>query len=146
MAGDLEDFLRRAAERRQAKAAADQQEQLQNPQRQRPEYSNRRTERLSQIPDDEEILTAEIVEEPATTMAAQIQRTEDANRAQARAQSDRAKQMKEDKAQEARDTRTAAREAVGLPAMDLIRLLRKPGGIQQAILLREILDRPEHRW
>ena len=31
-------------------------------------------------------------------------------------------------------------------AQDLIRLLQQPGGIKQAILLKEILERPEHRW
>ncbi len=31
-------------------------------------------------------------------------------------------------------------------AQSLLNLLRQPGGIQSAILLREILDRPVHRW
>jgi hypothetical protein len=31
-------------------------------------------------------------------------------------------------------------------AADLVALLRQPRGIQQAVLLHEILQRPEHRW
>ena len=37
-------------------------------------------------------------------------------------------------------------ESSGHPAQDRIRTLQRPGGIQQAILLREILERPTHRW
>ena len=34
----------------------------------------------------------------------------------------------------------------GTPAEQLLDLIRRPGGMQQAFLLREILERPEERW
>ena len=39
-----------------------------------------------------------------------------------------------------------SQQSNGLSAEDLVAMLKRPGGVQQAILLREILDRPEHRW
>ncbi|MFK8110588.1 MAG: hypothetical protein AB8B91_00210 [Rubripirellula sp.] len=146
MAGDLEDFLRRAAERRQAKAAQQQQQQPPAP-RETPQYTDRRTERLARIPDDEEILTAEIVEPPTNTYAAQIQRVEDARREASRIQNELQRKQKKQAAKSKRDQKSAdAKVMTGHPATDLIRLMRSNGGIQQAILLREIFDRPEHRW
>ena len=65
MSGDLEDFLRRAAQRRQAKES--QQQASQPPQRQRPQYSNRRTERMAQPV--EEVVVAEVIEEPVSPLA-----------------------------------------------------------------------------
>jgi hypothetical protein len=51
----------------------------------------------------------------------------------------------------ARPTPSAARPAVAAPApaaraADIIALLRQPAVLQQLVVAREILDRPEHRW
>jgi hypothetical protein len=140
MSGDLEDFLRRAAQRRQAKAAQTQQP----PQRQRPQYSDHKTERVARIPEDE-ILTAEIVEDDSNSFAARLQRVEEAKQAAKKAEAAAAEKLK--KAHGGRSRASIATAAPsGHPAQDLIRMLQQPGGIQQAILLREILDRPKHRW
>lgn len=144
MSGDLEDFLRRAAERRQAKAA--QQQQATPAKRPRPQYSDRARERVTSVDQADEILTAEIVTEPSPAedaIASRIRRVEEAKEVAAQIEADVAKKSK--------NLSKPASGAPGLPlsgnmAEDLIRMLRKPGGIQQAILLREVLDRPEHRW
>ena len=42
---------------------------------------------------------------------------------------------------------TDERHTVATPAAsDLVRRLRQPGGLRDAILVREILERPQHRW
>ena len=142
MPGDLEDFLRRAAQRRQQKAA---QEKQQAPQRrEKPQYSDSRSERIVRPQHlDEAILTAEIVDDQSISFGQRLKKVEDAKRAAAKA-----KQIADDlMKQAARKTPAAlATEPTGVPIHDLLKLLRRPGGIQQAILLREILDRPEHRW
>ena len=87
MAGDLEDFLRRAAQRRQAKAAqnrggpADQARA-----RSRPEYTNRKTERLVTPSDADEVLLAEVVEDEADSITARMRRVEAAKEAAAKAE------------------------------------------------------------
>jgi hypothetical protein len=140
MSGDLEDFLRRAAQRRQAKAA-----QQQPPaERQRPQYSDRKTERVARIPEDE-VLTAEIVEDDSNSFAARLQRVEEAKRAAKQAEAAAAEKLKRAHGGRTRASISTAAPS-GHPAQDLIRMLQQPGGIQQAILLREILERPEHRW
>lgn len=150
MAGDLEDFLRRAAERRQQKAA--QQPAAKPAPRQRPEYSDRRTERVVHVPEDE-ILVAEVVETPrrpvvpASTPAesdyeTRLRKIKDTKEAAAKAEAALAKRNK--KLKEVRD-QMASSDSTN-PAEKLVRLIQQPDGIQQAILLREILDRPEHRW
>jgi hypothetical protein len=142
MSGDLEDFLRRAAQRRQAKAA----QQQPPPPRQRPQYSDRRTERIVRPVETDEILTAEIVEEDdPNSFQARMRRVQEAKRAAQKAQAEAAQKLK--KIARARPKSSGVGPALsGHPARDLVRMLQQPGGIQQAILLREILDRPEHRW
>ena len=68
MARDLDDFLRRAAQRRQAKAA--EQRQAQQPERRvRPQYSDARTERIARpVEEAEEVLMAEVVDDPAVVL------------------------------------------------------------------------------
>jgi hypothetical protein len=148
MAGDLEDFLRRAAERRQQKAA--QQPAPAPAPRQRPEYSDRRTERVARVPDDE-VLIAEVVEPPRASPAptpagsdyeARLRKIKDTKEAAAKVEANLAKRNKKLKEAQAR----VAASSSANPAENLVRLMQQPGGIQQAILLREILDRPEHRW
>ena len=145
MSGDLEDFLRRAAQRRQAKAAEQQQPAAgqQPPRRQKPQYSDSKTERVARIPEDE-VLAAEVEHDP-NSFAARMQRVEEAKRAAAQAEAEAAEKLKKE-----HGGRTLASildaDSSGHPVVDLIRMLRRPGGIQQAILLREILERPTHRW
>lgn len=151
MAGDLEDFLRRAAQRRQAKGAQNQPGQANAPTarpaaKKRPEYSNRKTERAVAARNADEILVAEIVEDDdKESIAARSKRLEKARQAA---------KSKSQSAAPSRDTTSISpspqpsRTVVlsGNPTHDLLQWLRQPGGIQQAILLREILDRPVHRW
>jgi len=142
MAGDLEDFLRRAASRRQQKAVEQQQAPQQR--RRQPEYSDSRSERISREP-DEPVLTAEIIAEDPKSHAARLHRAEEAKRTAVKAKK-QAKKSAEQARQRAARKRPVALGSTGKPAQDLVNLLKQPGGIQQAILLREILDRPEHRW
>ena len=81
MSGDLEDFLRRAAERRQAKAAQQQQQQAAPAKRPRPQYSDRARERVTSVDQADEILTAEIVSAPSPAedaIASRVRRVEEA--------------------------------------------------------------------
>lgn len=143
MSGDLEDFLRRAAQRRQAKAAQQQQQQPAP----RPQYSDSRTERRVRSAEPEEVFTAEIVEEDSSSIAARLRRIEEAKRAAKKAEAEVAQAIEKAKTRGGSKLTDAAPLALsGNPAQDLLTLLRRPGGIQQAILLREILQRPEHRW
>jgi len=148
MAGDLEDFLRRAAQRRQQKAQQQKQQQAAAAaaRREPPQYSDRRTERVTRpVELDEPVLTAQIVEDGSASQIEAMRRLEDAKHANKLAKRKAKREQKESMASEAKRTNTGS-ESAGNPAEELVRLLRSPGGIQQAILLREILDRPEHRW
>jgi hypothetical protein len=144
MSGDLEDFLRRAAQRRQAKAA--QQQQQQPTPRQRPQYSNRQTERRVRSEQPEEVLTAEIVEEDPNSYSARTKRVEEAKRAAKKAEAEVAEALRKAGGARASKASSVTVALTGQPTLDLLAMLRQPVGIQQAILLREILDRPEHRW
>ena len=142
MSGDLEDFLRRAAQRRQAKAA---QQSQPAPKRQPPQYSDRRTERLVPARETDEVLTAEIVEDDPNSFSARLRRIEEAKQAAAKAEA--AKKLAKVKGKSTRSKGSGVAVALSEnPTQELIRMLRTSGGIRQAILLREILDRPEHRW
>ena len=157
MAGDLEDFLRRAAARRQAKAGQaaapaqpQPQQQQSRAQRARQEYTNRNTERQVR---QEDIVVAEVVEEDP--FAARRQKIANAKKlaAKARAQANKAenkqkaaKASAKQAAKSASKCKSAAKvgpELGGAPIDDLLKLIRQPNGIQQAVLLREILDRPK---
>ncbi len=142
MSGDLEDFLRRAAQRRQAKAAQQKPQPASPP---RPQYSNRRTERVVQAIEAEELLTAELVEDAPNSFAARQRRLEESKKAAAEAEAAAAKSMQKVKRSRGK-SQHAAVPLSGIAAQDLARLLAHPAGLRQAILLREILDRPEHRW
>ena len=151
MAGDLEDFLRRAAARRQ-KQAGEQQRSTPAPERpSQPEHSNRRPERRPRPRVEErqeEIITAEIVED-SISIAARSRRVEATRRAAKEAkQSVRKKRRVGTLAQVAKPepSQPTAAQSADETRTNLIAALKRPGGIQQAILLREILDRPVHRW
>ena len=161
MAGDLEDFLRRAAERRKAKAGqqkpqpqrpaqqrpAQQRPAQKPPQRRQPVYTDRRAERIVR-PEPEPILVAEVIEEPTDSLAARKRRLEEAKKAAERAKAEAAKRASSVRSvSSTRPTSSGAAPALtGDFASDLLKMLQHPNGIKQAILLREILDRPEHRW
>ncbi len=157
MADNIEDFLRRAAERRQAKAA---QAPKPAPAPARPEYTNSRTERLPKAElVDEAPLQAILVESPEQgasvpqhVLMHQVER--------ARAQQARKKKKGEGTvkpvgppatvitaAEIANPTSQAADQAnVDNPVQQLMELMKRPGGMTQAIIMNEILARPEHRW
>ncbi|HBV66385.1 MAG TPA: hypothetical protein DEF45_25565 [Rhodopirellula sp.] len=175
MSGDLEDFLKRAAERRQAKAA--QQKQSAPQKRVPPQYSDRRTERAPRPLHDAEVVEAEVVEAQVVSassadkvVVAQAM-TENQRSSKQAIRPVRQKVAKSNAAVPSRLAREAkasskvfsadnsnsmpyaeptatngSQQSTGLSAEDLIAMLKRPGGVQQAILLREILDRPEHRW
>ncbi len=144
MAGDLEDFLRRAAARRQQKA--NQQRQQEPPRREPPQYSDRRTERVVRSGElDEPVLVAELVQDDTNSYSAQLQRVEQAKRAAAEALQ-KAKQSGQQLRPGQTKRRSGGTATTTNPARKLIEMLKQPGGIQQAILLQEIFDRPEHRW
>ena len=142
MSGDLEDFLRRAAQRRQAKS---NQQSQPKPVRQRPQYSDRKTERVVDAALVEEPLIAELVDDyESNSLAAQQKRLQESRQAAARAEAEAAKKLA--KLKPRRKTRRANAVLTGFAAEDLLRLLSSPQGVRQAILLREVLERPEHRW
>ena len=140
----LEDFLRRAAQRRQAKSA---QQSQPAPRRQPPQYSDRRTERSVQPREADEVLAAEVVEDDPNSFSARLRRLEEAKQAAAKAEAEAAKKLAKAGVKRGRSKSSGVALALsGNPTQNLIRMLRHSGGIRQAILLREILDRPEHRW
>ncbi len=144
MSGDLEDFLRRAAQRRQAKAV--EQPKAEAPVKRAPQYSDSRSERIARVVDDaEEILTAEIVDDDGTSIAARMLRLEEAKRAAGHAEQAAAAKMRKVRGMLPRQQKTV-KAITGNPVKDLIAAMQRPGGVQQAILLKEILDRPSHRW
>lgn len=181
MAGDLEDFLRRAAQRR-AEAAATRPKQAQPQSPRRPEYTDRNRERSTSTDDaDEEVVVADLVPPvvqprrqtpqppspgpiqrgsvPIQRGAGPIQRVpEQIQRATqqiqiAAQQTQRDVQRAQHAVGEAQRSALEAQRLNDIPefAADptvqaLLRLMTNPSGIRQAILAREILDPPHHRW
>jgi hypothetical protein len=164
MSGDLEDFLARAAKRR-AEKASQQREQEVRGQTQRSrtavqsQYSNRKTERLVRLDDDDdEILEAEIVAElvPEKT----TKRLNDAKAASPISLGQKVSEQKtsEQKTRVLRSSRSpksgestgralpAGESSTGINALELVQMLGRPGGVRQAFLLKEIIDRPVKRW
>jgi hypothetical protein len=170
MSGDLEDFLKRAAERRQAKAS--QQKQSAPQKRVPPQYSDRRTERAPQPVPDAEIVEAQVVtgssaenvvvaqavtgSQDRSGQAARSGRRKATNAgaaapsrlaAESKAKATAVAKRKSNSTPYAqRDATADSQQSVGFSAEDLVAMLKRPGGVKQAFLLREILDRPEHRW
>ncbi len=152
MSGDLEDFLRRAAQRRQAKAA--QANQPAAAPRKRPQYSNSRTERVARTVETDratdEVLVAEVVDHNSInkhdrrkTSTEQQQQQQQAKAVEKQAGTAAANSAT-DRSSSKRDAASAALNSQA--GIELLNALRSPGGVRQAILLREILDRPTHRW
>lgn len=163
MAGDLEDFLRRAAQRRaEAAAARPKQPQPQPPRR--PEYTDRNRERSVSSGDvDEEVVIADLVPpvtetprrapQPPPMLAAQQAQQAAQQTQQAVQQTQRAAQRAQHALGESRRSALEAQRLDDIPefkadptVLALLRLMTNPSGIRQAILAREILDPPHHRW
>lgn len=147
MSGDLEDFLRRAAQRRQAKAAETEAAPKPTPTpKPRPQYTNSRSERIPQIVEEaEEILTAQFVDDDGSSIAARMKRLSDAKSVAAAAEAEAGVAMRKARGMLTRQQveRVAFTDNT---IQGLIATLQSPGGVQQMVLLKEILDRPTHRW
>lgn len=175
MSGDIEDFLRRAAERRQARQAQKPGPPPARPAR--PEYSDSRRERTAQWDQDAPVgdeddapVVAQQVDTPLARKLAELKRAQ----AAAQAMRDAAP---EDSTAAARDVVAPLRSSVtslrsgsgaaanlpadgrfglGVPAAvaaapptvldELRQSLGTAQGLRTAVLLHEILSRPEHRW
>ncbi len=168
---DIEDFLKRAAQRRQAKAS---QSSPAPPPAPRPEYSDSRTERRPRnVPSDDTPIQATLVDEATEPLNEHLQQIE---RQRIRVLVQAAKRraggtvkpvsMAEDSvptvtaptptAQVDRNAMPATMmirpvtitgDDAGFTAMDrLVTMLRQPEGMLQAVLLQEILRRPTERW
>jgi hypothetical protein len=147
MAGDLEDFLKRAAERRaqkQQQAGGGGRRPTPKP-RPKPEYTQARRERQVRQPLEETIPVAEVVE-TVDPMAEKRRRLAKAKQKSDDARERVAQQQREIHEPTAEKERSDISIADGTPAEQLLDLIRRPGGMQQAILLREIFERPEDRW
>lgn len=162
MAGDVEDFLRRAAQRRVANAAAKAEEKARQEKQSRPisvEYTNRNRERAATVvePDDEVVVA---------TLAPQNQGSA-LNRSLASTQVSAAIELADDRMnahihekfdQEVGNFDSSRGFAGGEPntmsndpkdpplTAALRKMLSSGSGLRNAILAREILDRPTHRW
>lgn len=126
MPDDLQDFLRRAAQKRAA-GQKQQRPRKQSPsQRRRPEYTNARTERqIRDIVDAEEIVEA-IPVAPVESAVEIVTATE--------------------VVQPYDDAAAGQGQATTAAAQELRELMSTPKGIRQAFLVREIFDRPADRW
>jgi len=186
MSGDLEDFLKRAAERRQSRQAKTPPQPQQRPAA-RPEYTDARRERTVRPPagDDDEIVVAQVIEEPLAKRIAELQRKQaeaqsarhanregsasrreahpvesamaendrkrvarrDAGRAESAAMSRPRSDAPASKAAALGESASAAEHFDADSLIDeLVASLKSPQGLRKAMLMREILDRPEHRW
>jgi hypothetical protein len=179
MPDDIEDFLKRAAQRRQAKttpadpAQAPQAQRTQatpapptsspRPAPSRPEYTSARSERIPRNrPEEEQPLQAILVEEegrPAGQGVAEHMQRLKKQRTKATKEADNrraggsvqpvvptSQYVVPERAPSVAPQITTGDNS-GFTASDrLITMLRQPEGMLQAILLQEILTRPEHRW
>lgn len=179
MSGDIEDFLRRAAERRQARQAKKPAPPPARPSR--PEYSDSRRERAAQWEqdalagdEDDAPVIAQQVETPLTRKLAELKRAQAAAQAMRDAAPEEAVEVGRGAASAQRSSEgiaaagpvtptellararlgrgaadaTAAATAAATPSMmdELRQTLSNPQGLRSAMLLHEILSRPEHRW
>jgi hypothetical protein len=172
MPRDLEDFLRRAAQRRAENETVRREQQQRDEQASRrprsPEYTDRNAERQAAFEeyDDEDEQTVFIGKEVDAggetnlgTPLGEAAARQDAGQSdwgQSLDQSDqrvaeRLKQTFDHEVGNLDDSPGFAgqpREGVAdrRAAREIIRLLQSPQGVRQALMLREILDRPRSRW
>jgi hypothetical protein len=152
MAGDLEDFLKRAAERRAQKqqqggrgAAPDGRPQQTARPRPRPEYTDSRRERQIREPAEDAIPVAELVEE-VNPLAEQQRKVAEAKKRAEEARKRIAELQSKSGSSQGGPTSGSESPPEGTPIEQLLEMIRRPNGIQQAFLLKEILDRPMDRW
>ncbi len=160
MADNLEDFLRRAAERRQAKSG---QRPAAPPAAApvRPEYTNSRTERVPKAELVDEVpLQAILLDEsdlaetvPQHVLTHQVERARMQKARKQKKGVGTVKPVEPPPAVKSVGETTATANTsgyTGAPSPDavaqLLQLIKRPGGLTQAILMNEILTRPEHRW
>ncbi len=166
---DIEDFLRRAAERRQAKAS--QSPAPASKPKPAPEYTDARAERMPRKRDEEpapiQAILVEEHNEPLADHLAQVKRQRQvvAAKADKRRAGGSVKPMTPPVTAAPASSRAAspplqkpagqrlgssqtqsASRSPGTAADGLIELLKRPEGIAQAFLLQEILRRPTERW
>ncbi|XZE56435.1 hypothetical protein SH139x_002548 [Planctomycetaceae bacterium SH139] len=164
MAGDLEDFLRRAAQRRAENATIEQEQRdraQQAAQRKRPEYTDRAAERAVTTAEDHDVvIAAELVHsEPELSRLKQQNPTKDAySTPVSSVGSGTGTDYKQptphqafddlavNRAGSSRNSDTQPIHQDQRTAAEIIQLFRSRQGIRQALMLREILDRPSHRW
>jgi hypothetical protein len=93
----------------------------------RPEYSSRREERPSAIPTAELVVEVAELVEPPKALVDHVNKTF-------------GHKVGTLEHQEINAVKEAA------PLEGLMKVLSTPDGIRTAVLLREVLDRPQHRW
>ncbi|WP_153555720.1 hypothetical protein [Roseimaritima sediminicola] len=161
MAGDIEEFLRRAAERRQQRARQRNAQQRQHTERpSAPQYTDRNRERVPQTPipvaplaepvsHQAEPLMAEIIEddEQETLLKRGQARRIERDAKAAKERSDR-KNRSQGRRSEGRSSETGstAQHSEIKATEELLRMLRSPQGIRQAVLLKEILEPRSNVW
>lgn len=142
MANDLEDFLRRAAAKRQANVKTQPRPPASPPKHQLTSHP--------EVIEADVIYEATIVEKAAPTAYDQVAYDETAfehsdyqHKTFAREGYD---QMPAGSSGSSSRGSAASRAETAVTTDELLELLRRPGGVKQAVLLKEILDRPDHRW
>ncbi len=140
MSGDLEEFLRRAAERRRERAAQQQaqQEAQQHRRSPRPEYTDRQAERVARAWEAQAIEDEPMMGEPISDEAI-VPTAREASGQPPATPANPSPPLKSPSAQGGPPLAEASPE-------ELMEWMRTPAGLKQAILIREILDRPTHRW
>lgn len=148
MAGDIEEFLRRAAERRQQRANQRNVQQQQAARPAAPQYTDRAAER---VPRPAPVYQPPVqVQQVEPLMAEVIEDDEHesmSNRRKTREAADQSKidtelQRHSHEGEFERSQKGQQSSAVS----DLVRLLKSPNGMKQAILLREILEPRSNMW
>lgn len=150
MAGDLEEFLKRAAERRAQKQGGGGGKPPAKPKpkpKPRQEYTDARRERQVRPPVEEAIPVAEVVEHVNPLAEKQRKLAEAKAKAKAAQKKLEAQQKKSKRSVPAREpVESPVVISSGTAAEQLIEMLKQPGGMRQAFLLRELFDRPSDRW
>lgn len=191
MSGDIEDFLRRAAQRRQTRQGAPNNPP--QPAAQKPRAFAPMERAVVAVPLEDEIEPALLAEPLARRLEELKRRNELANQAEdaqrqgtqqrrQKAQADQARRAQADKARRNQGPKSGgaksgpnielvpkspppkgASSGPGAPTtqeqvpppdaaqisqeiQELLQMMRSPQGLRSAILMREIFDRPEHRW
>lgn len=147
MANDLEDFLRRAAAKRRANAKL--------PPQTRPDV----TPPKHQLTSHPDVVEAEVVREVTVAQKAeptaydQVAYDESAyehgdyqHKTFAREGYDKMPTGGSGASPKSDSDSAASKANSEVTADEILALLRRPGGIKQAVLLKEILERPDHRW